>query len=70
MRILMTFANNTSTQSDQHLCCSLPIVLLLTSENDISRIIYSLFKGRQNIFLTLSSTKFVLKCATKILKIG
>ena len=40
-----------------------------TFENEISRIIYSLFRGRQNIFI-IYITKFVVKCATKILKIG
>ena len=45
-------------------------VLLLTSENDISVIFYSLFSGRQNNFLTIFSTKFVVKCAAENLKIG
>ena len=45
-------------------------VLFLTSENAISRIIYSLFRGKQNIFSTIFSTKFVVKYPTKILKIG
>ena len=45
-------------------------VLFLTSDNEFSGIIYSLFRGRLNIFLTIFSTKFVVKCATKILKIG
>ena len=40
-------------------------VLFLTSDNEFSGIIYSLFRGRQNIFLTIFSTKFVVKCATK-----
>ena len=35
--------------------------------NEFSGIIYSLLSGRQNIFLTIFSTKFVVKCA--ILKI-
>ena len=47
-----------------HSCC------FLTSSNEFSGIIYSLFRERQNIFLTIFSTKFVVKCATKILKIG
>ena len=34
-------------------------VLFLTSENAVSGIIYSLLRGRQNIFLTL----FVVKCS-------
>ena len=41
-------------------------VLFLTSVNEFSGIIYSLFTGMQSIFLTIFSTKFVLKCATKI----
>ena len=41
-------------------------VLFLTSENEISGIIYSLFRGRQNIFKIIFGTKFVVKCATKI----
>ena len=43
-------------------------VLVLTSENAVSGIIYSLLRGRQNIFLTL----FVVKCRvlTRSLKIG
>ena len=44
-------------------------VLFLTSENTISRIIYSLFRERQTIFIIIFRTKFVVKCATKILKI-
>ena len=42
----------------------------LTSENGFSEINYSLFKGRQNIFLTIFITKVVVKRAAKILKIG
>ena len=49
---------------------SLSNVLFLTSDNEFSGIIYSLFRGKQNIFLIIFSTKFVVKCATKILKIG
>ena len=45
-------------------------VLFLTSDNEFLGIIYSLFRDRQNIFLTIFSTKFVVKCATKILKIS
>ena len=45
-------------------------VLFLTSDNDFSGIMYSLFGGRQTIFLTIISTKFVVKCAAKILKTG
>ena len=40
-------------------------MLLLTSENEISMIIYSLFRGRQKIFTIIFRTKFVVKCATK-----
>ena len=45
-------------------------VLFLMSDNGFSGIIYRLFRGRQTIFLTIFSTKFVVKCATKILNIG
>ena len=44
-------------------------VLFLTFDNEFSGIIYSLFGGRQNIFLKIFSTKFVIKCAAEILKI-
>ena len=44
-------------------------MLFLMSDNEFSGIIYSLFRGRQNIFLTIFSTKFVIKCATEILKV-
>ena len=46
------------------MCC------FLTSENEISGISDSLFRVRQNIFLTIFTTKFVVKCAINILKIG
>ena len=46
-----------------------PNVLFLTSDNEISGIMDSLFRGRQNIFI-IFSTNFVVKCATKIVKIG
>ena len=45
-------------------------VLFFTFDNEFSVIMYSLSGGRQNIFLTIFSTKFVVKCAAKILKIG
>ena len=45
-------------------------VLFLTSDNEFSGIIYSLFKGRQNIFQTIFSNKFVIQCATRSWKIG
>ena len=38
-------------------------ILILTSE--ISGIINSFFRGRQNIFLILFTAKFVIKCAAK-----
>ena len=47
-----------------------PNVLFLTSDNEFSGIIYSLCRGRQNIFLRIFSTKFVVKCTTKILRLG
>ena len=37
-------------------------MLFVTTENEISWIIYSLFRGKQTIYLTLFSTKFVVKC--------
>ena len=40
-------------------------MLFLTSDNEFSEITYSLFGGRQNIFLTIFSNKFVIKCAAK-----
>ena len=45
-------------------------VLFLKSDNEFSGISYILFRSRQNIFITIFGTKFVVKCATKILKIG
>ena len=45
-------------------------VLFLTSENEISGIIYCLFRDKQNIFLPIVRSKIVAKCAAKILKIG
>ena len=45
-------------------------VLFLTTDDGFSGIMYSLFEDRKNIFLTIFSTKFVAKCAAKILKIG
>ena len=44
--------------------------VFLMSDNEFSGIIYSLLRGRQTIFLTIFNTKFIVKCATKILKIG
>ena len=43
---------------------------ILTFDNGFSRIIYSFIRGRQNIFLPISSSNFVVKCAAHILKIG
>ena len=48
--------------------CTHP-VLFLNSENKVLGIIYILFRGRQIIFL-IFTIKFVVKCATKILKIN
>ena len=45
-------------------------VLFLTFDNEFSGIMYNLFRDWQNIFLTIFGTKFVVKCAAKILKIG
>ena len=45
-------------------------VLFLAFDNEFLGIMYSLFGSRQNIFLTVFSTQFVVKCAAKILKIG
>ena len=45
-------------------------VLFLNFDNEFFGIMYSLFGGRQNIFLTIFITKFVVKCAANILKIG
>ena len=45
-------------------------MLFLTFVNEFSGVMYSLFGGKQNIFLTIFSTEFVVKCAAKILKIG
>ena len=42
-----------------------PNVLLLASDNECLGIVYSLFMDRQNNFLPIFSTKFVVKCATK-----
>ena len=41
-------------------------MLIFTSEIEILEIIYSLFRGSQNIFLTIFCTKFVIKCVTKM----
>ena len=45
-------------------------VLFLTSENEILGTIYNLFRDKQNIFLPILRSKFVVKCAAKLLKIG
>ena len=45
-------------------------LLFLTFDNGFSGITYNLFGGKQNIFLTIFSTKFVIKCAANKLKIG
>ena len=51
-------------------CLIVVNVLFLTFHNESSGIMYSLFGGGQTIFLTIFSTKFDVKCAAKILKIG
>ena len=45
-------------------------MLFLTVDNEFSGIMHSLFGDRLNIFLTIFSTKFVVKCAANVLKIG
>ena len=45
-------------------------LLDLTSENEVSGIIYSFLRWKQNIFLAMISTEFVVKCVARILKIG
>ena len=45
-------------------------VLIFNSGNKKSVIIYSLSRGRQNIFLTIFTTKIIVKCATIILNNG
>ena len=45
-------------------------VLILTFGHEFSGIIYRFFRGKQTIFLTVFCTKFVIKCAAKVLKIG
>ena len=44
-------------------------MLFLTSDYEFLRIMYPLFEGRQNIFLTIFSTKFVVKYPAKLFKI-
>ena len=45
-----------------------PNVLFLTFDNEFSGIMYSLFGGRQTMFLTMFSNKFVVKCVAKKFK--
>ena len=45
-------------------------VLFFTSEIEISGIVYSSFRDRQNIFLKIFSTEFAVKYATETLKIS
>ena len=59
----------TSPNDNFHYSYSYSNVLFLTSENEISGLIYSLFRGRQNIFLPIVRSK-VVKCAANILKVG
>ena len=40
-------------------------MLFLTFDNEFSGIMYSLFGGRLTTYLTIFSTKFVIKCAAK-----
>ena len=42
-----------------------PNVLSLTSENGFSGVINSFYTVRQNMFLSMFSIKFVVKCAAK-----
>ena len=62
-----------ASKFQSEVCCRAYIlhtnVLFLSFENGISGIICSLFRGRQNIFLTIFSSKFAVKCGTKIWKI-
>ena len=53
-----------------HICMSSINLLFLTFDNEFSGIMYSLFGGRQNNFLIIFGTKFVLKCPAKILRIS
>ena len=50
-------------------CSTCINVYILAPENAFPEIIYAFFGGRQNIFLTILDTKFVVICAAKILKI-
>ena len=42
------------------------IKYILAPENEFPEIIYAFFGGRQNIFLTILGTKFVVTCAAKV----
>ena len=77
----MPYMNNKGADQSAHpcslistfiVCCldRLTNVLFLTFDNEFLGVICSFFRGRQNIFLSIFSTKFVVKCATKVLKIG
>ena len=50
-------------------CAHIKLMCFLSFDNEFSQIMYSLFGGKQTIFLTLFSTNFVIKCAAKNLKI-
>ena len=41
-------------------------IVILTSENGFSAIIYCFFRGRQNISLTMFSSKFAVKCPAQM----
>ena len=45
-------------------------VYILAPENEFPEIVYAFFGGRENIFLTIVGTKFVVICAAKIFKVG
>ena len=45
-------------------------MLFSTSANTNPQIIYSLFRGKQHIYLSIVRSKYVVKCISKILKIG
>ena len=65
-KLNLLFINNILAQTNRYI-----YVLFLTSDNEFLGIIYSFFRGRQNIFLTIVRTKFVVKFSIKIsMKIG
>ena len=60
---------NSEAEQSENICFpeheALLHITFLTSNNEFSGIIYSLFRGRQNIFLTIISTKFVINVQQK-----